>query len=218
MLTAEILISAALLLMEVNTVLVAVVAQVDLALDAMAINGAVTQEEVDKLTQEHLENLIKLRDRQMGLVSSARGSTTFLEDLQSLLADHTRFHITGWPALEGVEGLRNSRSLGFYTPKCENVLFIDMNLAYAAVAEYAGRSKVSVKNKSHILRQLLDDKVIIKELCEKDRNSCRRKNLMGQFQKVSPIRAEALGFTSITSVKPEPIKKTDFQDEKIALD
>jgi len=181
------------------------------ALGTMAQFGAISPSEITTITKEHIGNLSKMRNHQMEMVSSARGSTAFLEDLRSLLSDPTRYKIEGWPGLEGVDGFRNSKCLGFYNPKHPDVVFIYMGLAYQAVAEAASRSKSAMKSPSHITRQLADDGAIDKDMCENGRNYCRRQNPLKQITKVTPFKAEALGFEGLKSVPNNPVKSTPQQ-------
>lgn len=187
-----------------------------LALETMAQYGALSPNEVISITEEHLANLIKMKNHQLALVASARGSTSFMEDLRSLLADPMRYRIDGWPGTPGAEDARNAKVLGFCNSKHPDVIFLYPGLAYQAVAEVANRSRGSLKSMGHITRQLVDDGVIVKELCLEGRNYCKRKNPARQMAKVFPIKAEALGFSTLSALPNySPSVSTSYSDDEL---
>jgi hypothetical protein len=188
------------------------------AMQTMYEAGGITLDERNGLLEKHKKNLIIIKSGLISSVSKARGSTIFLNSFRELLADSTRYKISGWPGSETEDTMR-AKSLGFYDYTTPDVVYVFASLAYEAVSELSRRQNNLLQKWGHISRQLAEDGIFLEEAADRNDGkwSCRRKAPNGSYQRVYPFKASELGFFPLNAVDAdrEVKKSNDYHRVKI---
>lgn len=192
------------------------------ALDTMIANGAITVETAAELSRQHLMNLKLIKTSMVSSVRTARGSHVFVAELKQLLADPVKHKIIGWKGTD-IQLAERAEPLGFMLPKYPNVVFLYPKVAYKAVATAIRGKNQAVQSQTHIARQMVEDGYFVEEMIYRHdkRLTCRRSDPNKIAQEVYPIRADVLGLGEILEdelqVDSQPRKNVLSPEEEFQL-
>lgn len=187
------------------------------ALDCMASTGAISSMETEALSEQHMKNLLIIKQTQMHSVADARASQVFVNDMSQLLADPRKYKIHGWPGSE-LEDFKHAKTLGFWAEKEPDTIFLYPDLAYEAVAQFARSKSTTVQSMPHIMRQMFEDGYLVERLLSRkgNRYQCQRRTPNKQSTRVYPVRADILGFDRVSNQAGQASEKTSAPVQKIS--
>ncbi len=128
-----------------------------LTMDMLVMKGVIPVQKKTEFCKTHFRNLEIIRTKITTNVKAQKGANLFLEELQNILQDPSKYHITGWPNHDPLEH-RNSKPLGFYRGKNDpDVVYVYASTAVQEVNMSVKKMGTYTQQKQHIARQLMED-------------------------------------------------------------
>lgn len=127
-----------------------------LAMEMLVVKGVIPVQRKEEFCAMHVKNLEIIRTKITTNVTTQKGANLFLEELQNLLQDPSRYHIINWPAFDPSEH-RNSKPLGFWRKQEPDVVYIFASTAHGEVNVAVKKMGNYLQTKQHIARQLMED-------------------------------------------------------------
>ena len=128
-----------------------------LSMEMLVLKGVIPSQRKEEFCAMHVKNLEIIRTKVMTNARTQKGANMFLEELQNILQDPSRYHIVNWPNFDPLEH-RNSKPLGVYRPKSDpDVVYIYASTAHGEVNTAVKKMGNYLQTKQHIARQLMED-------------------------------------------------------------
>jgi hypothetical protein len=167
-----------------------------LAMEMFYLSGVINDTSRDELIVEHKRNLETIRTTICGAAAAQKGARVFLNTLDELLQDRSRFYIEGFPDHERErDKFRNARPLGYWRPETPTYVHLYPGVSYGEASEAARKSHHTLQAQAHIARQLVSMEFIPAGMYDPSSSTFSRqmRNLRGGYTRVWVLKLEALG-------------------------